>query len=77
MKRLPTRMCIGCKRREYQKNFIRLMCKDGGIKKYDNNGRSFYICKECIKEEKKIKKPLGRLCKKEIKLIDLEKIIYG
>ena len=53
------------------------MCKNGEIKNFDNNGRSFYICKECIEEEKKIKKPLGRLCKKEIKLTDLEKIVYG
>ncbi len=54
------------------------MCKDGILKRFDNIGRSFYLCSSCISEgEKKIKKPLSRICKKEIKLIDLESIIYG
>ena len=70
-------MCIGCRKRDLQKNLTRLMYKDGTLQRFDNHGRSFYICKECIKEEKKIKKPLSRLCKKEIKLTDLEKIVYG
>ena len=54
------------------------MCKGGLLHRFDGVGRSFYLCSDCIKEsEKKLKKTLSRVCKKEIKLTDLEKIIYG
>ena len=54
------------------------MCDSGIIKSFDGSGRSFYLCSKCIQEgEKKIKRPLSRICKKEIKLKDLEKIVNG
>ena len=53
------------------------MCKDAVLQRYNGIGRSFYLCSECLNEGKKIKKALSRVCKKEIKLTDLEKIIYG
>jgi len=54
------------------------MCDGGILKGFDGNGRSFYLCSKCIEDgEKKIKKPLSRICKKEIKLKDLEKIVDG
>jgi len=59
----PTRMCISCRKREAQKNLIRLQCKDGSLEVYKMNGRSFYLCKNCIKEEKKVLKSLMRQCR--------------
>ena len=54
------------------------MCDSGVLKSFSGSGRSFYICVDCLNEgEKKIKRPLSRICKKEIKLIDLEKIVNG
>ncbi len=54
------------------------MCDSGILKSFSGSGRSFYLCDNCIKDgEKKIKRPLSRICKKEIKFKDLEKIVYG
>ncbi|OQX74498.1 MAG: hypothetical protein B6D59_02320 [Campylobacteraceae bacterium 4484_4] len=75
----PTRMCINCKKRDFQKNLLRFQCSDKNVVQYShNNGRSFYLCPECIKaDHKKLLKTLSRQCKREIKLTDLEKIVYG
>jgi len=71
-------MCIGCRVRLPQKELVRLSCKDKELQKYLGFGRSFYLCKECIKEgEKVLKKALSRACKKEIKINNLEKILNG
>jgi len=57
---------------------LRLSCEEKMIKSYLGFGRSFYLCEKCIKKgEKALKKPLSRICKKEIKKIDLEKIVNG
>ncbi len=54
------------------------MCRGSLLQSFDSSGRSFYLCKDCLNDgEKKIKRPLSRICKKEIKLIDLEKIVNG
>ena len=74
MKHIPTRMCIGCRIRLPQKELLRFSCKDRVIKKYIGSGRSFYICENCIKEAKKLKKNLSKICKKEVNL-NLEKIV--
>jgi len=75
---IPERMCISCRVRLAQKQMLRLSCKDGELLKYVGYGRSFYICDECIKKgEKGLKRPLSRICKKEIKINILEKIVNG
>jgi predicted RNA-binding protein YlxR (DUF448 family) len=44
----PIRMCIVCKSRLDQKSLCRLQIKEGVLKPFCKNGRSFYICKVCI-----------------------------
>ncbi|EDM24616.1 DUF448 domain-containing protein [Caminibacter mediatlanticus] len=58
------RMCIVCKKRDYQKNLLRFQCKNGKIIKFSGVGRSFYICKECI-NSKKLIKLLANKCNKD------------
>lgn len=67
------RTCIICRVKFEQKDLIRLKCKDKKLLKYDNYGRSFYICENCVsllldtqlksKEYKKIEKKLNNECK--------------
>ena len=59
----PTRMCLSCRNREAQNNLFRLQCKDGEITSFNGVGRSFYLCKNCLKEDKKIIPALMRACK--------------
>jgi len=52
----PIRMCISCRNRNYQKDMLRLKISDDNkVMVYNNCGRSFYICDECVKDKKKIK----------------------
>ncbi len=72
------RMCIGCKSRNLQTDLIRLQCKNRELISYTNLGRSFYICKECFDaKDKKLLKALSRVCKREIKITNLEYLIDG
>ncbi|MCH9814320.1 MAG: DUF448 domain-containing protein [Epsilonproteobacteria bacterium] len=74
----PIRMCINCRNRALQTDLIRLQCEDRNLTLYTNFGRSFYLCYTCFeKKEKKLQKSLSRACKKEIKITDLENLIYG
>ncbi len=84
-KHIPFRMCISCKARIEQNNLIRLQCRDRKIIPYSHEGRSFYFCKDCLKNAKKEKlaKALQRYCKKDknnlIKMVETykEKIFNG
>ncbi|NPA04027.1 MAG: DUF448 domain-containing protein, partial [Epsilonproteobacteria bacterium] len=58
----PVRMCINCKERFYQNNLYRLQCVEKKIIFFQGVGRSFYLCKACIKD-KKLPKNLARICK--------------
>jgi predicted RNA-binding protein YlxR (DUF448 family) len=51
----PIRMCIACRSRYPQKSLIRLKQNGKEIVAFDGIGRSFYLCNECVKDEKKIK----------------------
>jgi predicted RNA-binding protein YlxR (DUF448 family) len=51
----PIRMCIVCRERELQKKLIRLQQDNNNIFPYTGQGRSFYLCKICGTDEKKIK----------------------
>ncbi len=74
MKHLPIRMCINCRMRLPQKELFRFVCKDKEIKKFEGSGRSFYICKKCISDKRKLKRHLSKICKTEVNL-DLEMIV--
>jgi predicted RNA-binding protein YlxR (DUF448 family) len=61
-------MCINCRDRFAQSKLIRLQSHktDIGFKivLFSGEGRSFYLCKECLSlEERKLNKALFRQCK--------------
>ena len=60
---IPLRMCISCRQRDSQCNLLRLQCIDGNIDLFKGRGRSFYLCKNCLEEEKKLFKALMRQCR--------------
>jgi len=51
----PIRMCITCRNRHPQKSLIRLKQDGKEIVAFDGIGRSFYLCVQCIQNEKKVK----------------------
>lgn len=48
-------MCLSCRQRNRQNEMVRLQQVDSSITAYSGFGRSFYICSECIDNNKKIK----------------------
>jgi predicted RNA-binding protein YlxR (DUF448 family) len=46
-----------------KKELLRFQYINGSLKAFEGSGRSFYICKNCISEEKKVLKALMRQCK--------------
>ncbi len=48
-------MCIACRSRHPQYTLIRLKQVGNEITAYDGTGRSFYLCRDCIQNEKKTK----------------------
>jgi len=59
----PIRMCISCRKRDSQNKLYRLQCNDGSLDVFKGVGRSFYICENCIVDEKRISKVLMRQCR--------------
>ncbi len=59
----PQRMCIACRGKFTQSELVRLQCQDRQLVSYSHRGRSFYVCKECIDDERKTAKYLARACK--------------
>jgi len=57
------RMCISCRQRDTQSNLIRLQCIDASLDIFSGSGRSFYLCQNCLNEEKKVLKALMRQCR--------------
>jgi len=51
----PTRMCIACRSKHPQNTLIRLKQNANEIVVYDGIGRSFYVCEQCIQNQKKVK----------------------
>ncbi|WP_297439820.1 hypothetical protein [Sulfurimonas sp.] len=64
---LPTRMCVSCRVKGAQHDFLRLQCKDEELKSFTGTGRSFYLCKSCLDDEKKLPKVLMRQCRSKEK----------
>ncbi|MBL4730815.1 MAG: DUF448 domain-containing protein [Sulfurimonas sp.] len=60
---LVIRMCISCRERQAKKLLVRLQYNEGSLKAFNKNGRSFYICKLCIDNERQVTKSLMRQCK--------------
>jgi len=54
-KKYPIRMCIACRKRDYQKNLIRFQIKDRKVSPFSGVGRSSYLCQECIQDKKRLK----------------------
>ncbi len=59
----PLRMCISCRIRDMQINLLRLQCLESQLSLFRGEGRSFYICEICLKDEKKALKAIMRQCK--------------
>jgi predicted RNA-binding protein YlxR (DUF448 family) len=59
----PLRMCIACRQRETQNRLLRLQCENSQLSLFRGNGRSFYLCKVCLEDQKKVLKALMRQCK--------------
>ncbi len=60
----PIRMCIVCRTRIEQKALRRFQQLKGELVLFSGNGRSFYLCETCMKEnEKKVIKVLNHKCK--------------
>jgi predicted RNA-binding protein YlxR (DUF448 family) len=50
----PIRMCIMCRKREAQSRLYRLQIIDDLLVFFSGSGRSFYLCKECSTNPKKL-----------------------
>ena len=59
----PLRMCISCRQRDTQNKLNRLQCENSQLSLFKGTGRSFYLCKLCLKDQKKVLKALMRQCK--------------
>ena len=59
----PQRMCVACRQRDAQSNLSRFSCEDSQLNVFKGIGRSFYICKICLDNEKKVSKALMRQCR--------------
>jgi len=73
-KHIPIRMCVSCRKRFPQKELIRLQKKDNNsVVSYNGIGRSFYICIDCLNNDRHIlNKVSGRL---KININSLEEAI--
>ncbi len=67
----PIRMCVVCRKRFFQNELIRMQCINNELIPFTGSGRSFYVCKECVKSHKFIKY-VSRICN-----IDKEKAKFS
>lgn len=59
----PLRMCISCRQRDAQNKLLRLQCENSQLSLFRGIGRSFYLCRLCLEDQKKVLKALMRQCK--------------
>jgi len=59
----PIRTCVSCRKKDIQNNLVRLKCENGDLSSFTGLGRSFYLCKICLEEDKKLLKALMRQCR--------------
>jgi predicted RNA-binding protein YlxR (DUF448 family) len=50
--KIRIRMCVVCRKRDFQDNLFRLQCIDKKLVPFSNKGRSFYVCKDCVNSKK-------------------------
>ena len=75
MLKLTIRTCVSCRGKFAQKTLNRLQCTDKKLTKYTGNGRSFYVCNDCLKQTDKLEKALYRHCKnKDNYIVQLKEI---
>lgn len=78
-KKIPERMCIGCREKKFKADLVRIVKTPEGEIKLDSsgkmNGRGVYVCKneECLKEAFK-KNKLNKSLKREMKEEEKEEI---
>ncbi|AFI03980.1 DUF448 domain-containing protein [Helicobacter cetorum] len=59
---IKIRMCVACRIRQSQDDLLRLKSFEGALIDFDGKGRSFYVCKDCLKGgEKKLLKAILRV----------------
>ena len=58
-----SRMCISCRERVSQQDMLRLQCIDGNLEVFKGLGRTFYLCDNCLIDDKKLSRNLMRQCK--------------
>jgi len=54
------RMCIACRNRHPQNILIRLKQEGKEVVQHNGTGRSFYLCCDCVKNEKRVKSLVKR-----------------
>jgi len=59
----PTRMCISCRGKSSQDELLRFQYFNGSLERFLGQGRSFYLCRDCISQEKKVSRSLMRQCR--------------
>jgi len=69
----PIRMCITCRSRHPQNTLIRVKLSGQEVIGYDGQGRSFYFCSTCVKNEKKVKGLVKRFKQDEERFVKLLK----
>ena len=69
----PIRMCIACRSRHPQNTLIRVKLSGKEVVIYDGQGRSFYLCTDCVKNEKKVKGLVKRFKQDKERFIKLLK----
>ena len=75
MLKITIRTCVACRSKFAQKLLNRLQCTNKKLVKYTGNGRSFYICNDCLKQTDKLEKVLYRHCRnKDNYIVQLKEI---
>ncbi len=69
------RMCVVCKKRDFQKDLLRFKSLESTLQLYEGSGRSFYVCYECLQKDG-IQKSMKRFVSKADNLREqIEEII--
>ena len=76
MLKISVRTCVVCRSKLPQKTLNRLQCQNKKLIKFTGMGRSFYICNDCLQNEKTVEKALYRQCKnKDEYIVQLREIV--
>jgi predicted RNA-binding protein YlxR (DUF448 family) len=55
MEKKPVRTCVVCREKFFQDSLNRLQCVDKKLVSFTGEGRSFYVCANCVKDKKFIR----------------------